>query len=222
MLLGLTSVLATVGLLGPVSQIAPVDGSVMEVVLLIGMAVGVDYSLFYLKREREERAAGRESNAAIEAAAATSGRAVLISGFTVMVAMGGMYLGGISNFASFATGTIMVVAVAMLGSLTVLPATLSKLGHRVEKGRVPFIGRLKNRGGVGIWSRVLDRVLRRPLVSAVLAAGVLVALTVPVLGMQTSLQDDEQQVGPDSREDHEPGRGRLPERGQRRDGRGEG
>jgi RND superfamily putative drug exporter len=188
-LLGLTSVLATVGLLGPVSQIAPVDGSVMEVVLLIGMAVGVDYSLFYLKREREERAAGRESNAAIEAAAATSGRAVLISGFTVMVAMGGMYLGGISNFASFATGTIMVVAVAMIGSLTVLPATLSKLGHRVEKGRVPFIGRLKDRGGVGIWSRVLDRVLRRPLVSAVVAAGVLVALTVPVLGMQTSLED---------------------------------
>jgi uncharacterized membrane protein YdfJ with MMPL/SSD domain len=188
-LLGLTSVLATVGLLGPVSQIAPVDGSVMEVVLLIGMAVGVDYSLFYLKREREERAAGRESNAAIEAAAATSGRAVLISGFTVMVAMGGMYLGGISNFASFATGTIMVVAVAMLGSLTVLPATLSKLGHRVEKGRVPFIGRLKDRGGLGIWSRVLDRVLRRPLISAVLAAGVLVALTVPVLGMQTSLEE---------------------------------
>jgi uncharacterized membrane protein YdfJ with MMPL/SSD domain len=188
-LLGLTSVLATVGLLGPVSQIAPVDGSVMEVVLLIGMAVGVDYSLFYLKREREERAAGRESNAAIEAAAATSGRAVLISGFTVMVAMGGMYLGGISNFASFATGTIMVVAVAMLGSLTVLPATLSKLGHRVEKGRLPFIGRLKDRGGLGIWSRVLDRVLRRPLVSAVLAAGVLVALTVPVLGMQTSLEE---------------------------------
>jgi uncharacterized membrane protein YdfJ with MMPL/SSD domain len=153
------------------------------------MAVGVDYSLFYLKREREERAAGRESNAAIEAAAATSGRAVLISGFTVMVAMGGMYLGGISNFASFATGTIMVVAVAMLGSLTVLPATLSKLGHRVEKGRLPFIGRLKDRGGLGIWSRVLDRVLRRPLVSAVLAAGVLVALTVPVLGMQTSLEE---------------------------------
>ncbi|HMJ95476.1 MAG TPA: MMPL family transporter, partial [Thermoleophilaceae bacterium] len=188
-LLGLTSVLATVGLLGPVSQIAPVNGAVMEVVLLIGMAVGVDYSLFYLKREREERAAGREANAAIEAAAATSGRAVLVSGVTVMVAMGGMYLGGISMFASFATGTIMVVAVAMLGSLTVLPATLSKLGHRVEKGRVPFVGRLRNRGGVGIWSRVLDRVLRRPLISAVLAAGVLVALTVPVLGMQTSLED---------------------------------
>ena len=187
-LLGLTSVLATLGLLGPVSQLAPVDESVMHVVLLVGMAVGVDYSLFYVKREREERAAGRDSNAAIEAAAATSGRAVLISGFTVMVAMAGMYLGGISNFASFATGTIMVVAVAMLGSLTVLPATLSKLGHRVEKGRVPFLGRLRNRvGKAGLWSRLLDRVLRRPLLSAVVAAGVLVALALPTLGMQTSL-----------------------------------
>jgi uncharacterized membrane protein YdfJ with MMPL/SSD domain len=186
-LLGLTAVLATLGLLGPVSQLAPVDASVMHVVLLIGMAVGVDYSLFYIKREREERAAGRDSNAAIEAAAATSGRAVVISGFTVMVAMAGMYLGGISNFASFATGTIIVVAVAVLGSLTVLPATLSKLGHRVEKGRVPFLGRFRNRGGEGIWSRILTRVLRRPLVSAIVSAGVLVALTIPVLGIETSL-----------------------------------
>ncbi|MET0513059.1 MAG: MMPL family transporter [Thermoleophilaceae bacterium] len=187
-LLALTSVAATLGLLGPISQIAPVDGSVMHVVLLVGMAVGVDYSLFYLKREREERAAGRDKDAAIEAAAATSGRAVLISGFTVMVAMAGMYLGGISNFASFATGTIMVVAVAVIGSLTVLPALLSKLGDRVDKGRLPLIGRIKNRvGEAGIWSRILDRVLRRPLLSAVVAASVLVALAVPAIGMQTSL-----------------------------------
>ena len=188
MLLALTSVLATLGLLGPVSQIAPVDQSVMHVVLLVGMAVGVDYSLFYLKREREERAAGREKDAAIEAAAATSGRAVVISGLTVMVAMAGMYLGGISNFASFATGTIMVVAVAVAGSLTVLPAVLSKLGDRVDKGRVPFVGRIKTRmGEAGLWSRFLDRVLRRPLLSALVSAGLLVALAVPALGMQTSL-----------------------------------
>ena len=187
-LLALTSVVATVGLLGPVSQIAPVDGQVMEVVLLVGMAVGVDYSLFFVKRAREERAAGRENDAAIEAAAATSGRAVLISGFTVMVAMAGMYLGGISNFASFATGTIMVVAVAVIGSLTVLPALLSKLGDRVETGRVPLVGRIKNRmGAAGLWSRILDRVLRRPLVSALVATAALVALAVPALGMQTSL-----------------------------------
>jgi uncharacterized membrane protein YdfJ with MMPL/SSD domain len=187
-LLALTSVAATMGLLGPVSQIAPVDGSVMHVVLLVGMAVGVDYSLFYLKRAREERAAGRENDAAIEAAAATSGRAVLISGLTVMVAMAGMYLGGISNFASFATGTIMVVAVAVIGSLTVLPAMLSTLGDRVDRGRVPLVGRIKNRvGEAGLWSRVLDRVLRRPLVSVIVATAVLVALAVPALGMQTSL-----------------------------------
>ncbi len=188
LLLALTSVGATLGLLGPVSQIAPVDQSVMHVVLLVGMAVGVDYSLFYLKRAREERAAGRENDAAIEAAAATSGRAVVISGLTVMVAMAGMYLGGISNFSSFATGTIMVVAVAVIGSLTVLPALLSKLGDKVDRGRVPLVGRIKNRvGEAGIWSRVLDRVLRRPLVSAVVSAGVLVALAVPALGMETSL-----------------------------------
>jgi uncharacterized membrane protein YdfJ with MMPL/SSD domain len=187
-LLALTSVLATLGLLGPISQIAPVDASVMHVVLLIGMAVGVDYSLFYLKREREERAAGREQDAAIEAAAATSGRAVVISGLTVMVAMAGMYLGGISNFASFATGTILVVAVAVIGSLTVLPAVLSKLGDKVDRGRVPLVGRIKSRvGKAGIWSRVLDRVLRRPLLSALVSAGLLVALAVPALGMETSL-----------------------------------
>ena len=188
LLLALTSVGATLGLLGPVSQLAPVDASVMHVVLLIGMAVGVDYTLFYIKREREERAAGRDTDAAIEAAAATSGRAVVISGLTVMVAMAGMYLGGISNFASFATGTIMVVAVAVIGSLTVLPALLSKLGDRVDKGRVPLVSRIKRRvSEVGIWSRILDRVLRRPLLSAVVAAGVLIALAIPALGMQTSL-----------------------------------
>jgi uncharacterized membrane protein YdfJ with MMPL/SSD domain len=191
-LLALTSVGATLGLLGPVSQIAPVDQSVMHVVLLVGMAVGVDYSLFYLKRAREERAAGRENDAAIEAAAATSGRAVVISGLTVMVAMAGMYLGGISNFSSFATGTILVVAVAVIGSLTVLPALLSRLGDNVNRGRVPLVGRIKNRvGEAGIWSRVLDRVLRRPLVSAVVSAGVLVALAVPALGMETSLGGNE-------------------------------
>jgi uncharacterized membrane protein YdfJ with MMPL/SSD domain len=187
-LLALTSVAATMGLLGPVSQIAPVDGQVMHVVLLIGMAVGVDYSLFYMKRAREERAAGRDNDAAIEAAAATSGRAVVISGLTVMVAMAGMYLGGISNFASFATGTIMVVAVAVIGSLTVLPALMSKLGNRADRGRVPLVGRIKRRADeLGLWSRVLDRVLRRPLVSALVSAGVLVALAVPAIGMETSL-----------------------------------
>ena len=104
LLLAITGVLATFGLIGPLSQIAPVEESIKNVVLLLGLAVGVDYSLFYLRRVREERAAGRSNQAAIEAAAATSGRAVLISGFTVMTAMAGMYLAGAPTFTAWATG----------------------------------------------------------------------------------------------------------------------
>jgi uncharacterized membrane protein YdfJ with MMPL/SSD domain len=188
LLLALSGVAATIGLLGPVSQIAPVDEAVNSVILLIGLAVGVDYSLFYLRREREERAAGRGEQASLEAAAATSGRAVLISGFTVIIAMAGMYLAGAPTFQSFATGTILVVAVSVVGSLTVLPAILSKLGDRVEKGRVPLVGRLKARAARSqIWPRTVDRVLRHPLRSALISGGLLVALALPTFAMNTSV-----------------------------------
>ena len=143
LLLGLTAVLGTLGLVSLVSQVVPMSESTSALVLLIGLAVGVDYSMFYLKREREERAAGRSEVAALEAAAATSGHSVLVSGVTVIVAMSGMLLTRDATFASFGIATMMVVAVAMLGSLTVLPAVLSKLGDRVDRGRVPFIGRLR-------------------------------------------------------------------------------
>ena len=138
-ILALTAVLATIGLIGMLSHVSPVDSSINEVILLIGLAVGVDYSMFYLRREREERESGRSEEASLAAAAATSGRAVLVSGLTVMVAMAGMYFGGAPTFTSFATGTIIVVAVAVVGSLTVLPALLAWLGDRVEKGGVPII-----------------------------------------------------------------------------------
>ena len=187
LLLALTAVFATMSLVALPSQIIPMNESISEVILLIGLAVGVDYSLFYLRREREERAAGRSQGAALEAAAATSGRAVLISGITVMIAMAGMFLSGDKTFMSFAVGTMMVVAVAMIGSLTVLPALLSKLGDRVEKGRVPFLHRLRrNDGDSRVWGAILTRVLRRPVVSAAAAAAVLVALTVPALSLTTA------------------------------------
>jgi RND superfamily putative drug exporter len=187
LLLGITSVIATMGLIAFASKVVPMSKDVMEVVLLIGLAVGVDYALFYIRREREERRAGRSERASLEAAAATSGRAVLISGMTVLIAMAGMLFSGDQDFKSFAVGTMIVVAVAMLGSLTVLPAVLSKLGDRVEKGRIPFVHRLRrNKGESRVWGAVLDRVLRRPLVSAVAAGAVLVALAVPALGMHTS------------------------------------
>ena len=162
------------------------DESISSVVLLIGLAVGVDYALFYIRREREERAAGRSEEAALEAAAATSGRAVLVSGFTVIAAMAGMYLGGAPTFVSFATGTILVVAIAVLGSLTVLPAVLSKLGDRVNKGRIPFLKPEKRTGEPRVWSWILTRVLKRPLASVIAAAAVLVVLAIPVLHIHTA------------------------------------
>ena len=187
-ILALSGVLATIGLLGPISQIVPMDGSSSSVILLIGLAVGVDYALFYIRREREERAAGRSEEAALEAAAATSGRAVLISGLTVMISMAGMYLAGAQTFSSIATGTILVVAISVIGSVTVLPAILSKLGDRVNRGRVPFLGRRRRDAGESrVWGAVLDRVLKRPLASALVAGALLAALTVPVLGLHTAL-----------------------------------
>ena len=188
MLLGLTAVGGTLGLIGLVSQLLPMDGAISSVVLLIGLAVGVDYSLFYLRREREERAAGAGEEAALHAAAATSGRAILISGFTVMIAMAGMFFAGSRVFTSFAVGTIMVVAVAMLGSLTVLPAMMSALGTRVDKGRIPLLHRLRRGTGESrLWNLVLAPVMRWPGIAAAISATALVALALPVLHMQTAL-----------------------------------
>src|SRR5213078_3158388 len=143
LLLALTAIFATFGLVALPSHLLPLAQEAFAIVLLIGLAVGVDYSMFYLRREREERVRGRDEESALEIAAATSGRAVLVSGLTVMIAMAGMYLGGAPTFRSFATGTILVVAVALVGSLTVLPAVLSKLGDNIERARVPFIGKRK-------------------------------------------------------------------------------
>jgi RND superfamily putative drug exporter len=187
LLLALTSVLAAIGLLALPSKVLPMDDAVNAVVLLIGLAVGVDYSMFYLKRAREERAAGRTECASIEAAAATSGRSVLISGFTVIVAMAGMFISGDKTFEGFAAATMLVVATSVIGSLTVLPALLSKLGDRVNKGRVPFLRSPDQRVGESrFWGAIVGRVLRRPLVSGILAAAVLIALAVPALRLQTT------------------------------------
>jgi uncharacterized membrane protein YdfJ with MMPL/SSD domain len=189
LLLGATAVMGTIGLLGSVSQIHALSDQVSSVVLLVGLAVGVDYVMFYLRREMEERDAGRGPEAALEAAAATSGRAVLISGFTVMAAMAGMFLAGNAVFVSFGIGTILVVAVAVLGSVTVLPAMLAFLSRKgwTEKGRVPWIAkrRHRTRGESRVWGAVIDRVLKRPIVAVVLAGGLLVALTIPAFSMHT-------------------------------------
>jgi RND superfamily putative drug exporter len=193
LLLALTAVFAAFGLAALPSHVLPLAQEAPAVVLLIGLAVGVDYSMFYLRREREERAAGRSPEAALEAAAATSGRSVLISGFTVMAAMAGLFLTGDATFASFGYATILVVAIAMLGSLTVLPALLSKLGDRVDSLRVPHIGRRRRvAGSSGAWGRIVDAVLRRPVLSVVLAGGLLLALAIPALQLRMAT------AGPDT------------------------
>jgi uncharacterized membrane protein YdfJ with MMPL/SSD domain len=189
LLLALTAVFATFGLIAIPSHLVPVAMEAQAMVLLIGLAVGVDYSMFYLKRERQERAAGRSREAALAAAAATSGRSVLISGLTVMVAMAGMFLTGDETFASLAVATILVVAVAVLGSLTVLPALLSTLGDKVDRARVPLVGRLRRDDGEGrFWGAIVDRVLRRPALSAAVAGGLLLALAAPALQLRIAAQ----------------------------------
>jgi RND superfamily putative drug exporter len=190
LLIGITSVMAALGLVAIPSQLLPIDDNLAAVILLIGLAVGVDYSLFYLRREREERSRGFSEGASLEAAAATSGRAVLISGMTVIVAMAGMLISGDKSFISFAEGAILVVAIAMFASLTVLPAMLSWLGDRVEKGRIPVLsGRRRAAHESHFWSRLTSRVMRHPIWALALAGGLLVALAIPALQMKSVTSD---------------------------------
>ncbi|MGW6014376.1 MMPL family transporter [Streptomyces sp. NPDC055210] len=192
-LLALSSVGAAIGLSALASQLVPATDVLDSVILLIGMAVGVDYSLFYLRRDREERALGRNRADAVEIAAATSGHAVVVSGLAVSVAMCGMFVSDSSTFHSLAIGAILVVAVAVLGSVTVLPALLAGLGSRLERPRVPLIWRLTadRRGGEGrFWPVVLRPALRRPAATLTLSVVALLALAAPATGMKLKLLDD--------------------------------
>ncbi|MFC5634912.1 MMPL family transporter [Streptomyces bullii] len=196
-LLAITAIMATMGLMGVVSHVVPMTDAANSVMLLVGMAVGVDYCLFYLRREREEREAGRDPRTALRIAAATSGRAIVVSGITVCVAMAGMLFTGIAEFEAMGLASLMVVAVAMVGSVTVLPALLSLLGERVEKGRLPFLRRRRN-GGSGesrFWTAVLRGVLAKPVLSVVVAAGALLAVAAPALGMKTQNLTLDQEFG---------------------------
>jgi uncharacterized membrane protein YdfJ with MMPL/SSD domain len=188
LLLGLSAVFATLGLIAIPSQLVPLGDDVSSIILLIGLAVGVDYTLFYLRREREERAKGASKLEAIHTAAATSGRAVLVSGFTVIAAMAGMFFAGDNEFTQLGVGSIMVVGVAMMGSVTVVPAMLSLFGDKVGKGRIPFLHRLRRADGESrLWNAVLTRVLKRPALSAIAATALLVVLALPALNMRAVL-----------------------------------
>jgi RND superfamily putative drug exporter len=190
-LLAMSAVGAAFGLSALVSHFVPAVDSVNSMVVLMGMAVGVDYSLFYLKREREERQKGASHTSAVEIAAATSGHSVVVSGIAVIVSMAGLYLTNDAVFASLATGSVIVVAVAVLGSLTVLPALLAKLGRRVDRPRVPLLWRLTNRTGPPrVWPRLLRPALRYPLVTLLVSVAALGALALPALDMKLKSTSD--------------------------------
>ena len=185
LLLAATAVMTAISLLAIPGQWLPVGSSTSEVVLIIGMAVGIDYSLFYLRREREERANGAGTAEALRIAAGTSGRAIVVSGLTVMIALAGLFLTGYAVFTGIAIGTIAVVGVAVVGSLTVLPALLSWLGRWADRGRIPVLGRRRTAARPSrLWAALVRRVVARPVVWGSVAALAMIALAVPGLGMR--------------------------------------
>ena len=184
LLLAGTAVTSAISLLAIPSRWLPIGSTTSSIVLLVGMAVGIDYSLFYLRRTREERAAGHDTREALRIAAATSGRAIVVSGLTVMISLAGLFLTGIDVFSGVAVGTILVVGIAVLGSLTFLPAILSMLGTWTDRGRIPFLGRRRTAARASaFWGLLARAVVRRPLVLGGLAAAALIAAAVPVLSL---------------------------------------
>jgi RND superfamily putative drug exporter len=188
LLLALSSIAAAVGLSMVVSHVSPDAGVGTNVILMIGLAVGVDYTLFYLKREREERAraGGRlSSEALVELAAATSGRAVVVSGLAVVASTATLYLASDVIFSSLATGTIVVVLVAVASSLTVLPALLVRLGKRAER-RAARGKAARGRGESGgrLWTALLKPASRHPLATLCVSVLALLALVTPLAGLK--------------------------------------
>ncbi|HUN34392.1 MAG TPA: MMPL family transporter [Trebonia sp.] len=183
-LLAVTALTAAIGLLTVFSHLLPVGQAAFEVMVIVGMAVGVDYSLFYLRREREERAAGKSFAEALRIAARTSGRTILVSGLTVMAALAGLFIVGISVPTGMALGAISAVGIAVIGSLTVLPALLAWLGPKADAGRIPFLGRRRAAARPSrFWAGLARRVVARPLAWGGVAALALLALAVPAAGM---------------------------------------
>ncbi|WP_327258022.1 MMPL family transporter [Streptomyces sp. NBC_01244] len=189
-LISLVSVIAAMGFLTFFGKWIAIGDSTPSVVLLIGMAVGVDYSLFYLRRAREERAAGRDNETALIIAGRTSGKAVVVSGLTVMIALAGLLFTGIETFTGMTIGTIAVVGIAMLGAVTALPAVLAWLGERVDNWKVPWLGARRTEvKDSRVWASVVRQVVKAPVLWAAVGTGVLVLLAVPALGMKLSDPD---------------------------------
>ena len=215
LVLAVTSLLAAFGFLGLYSQtISSVSPNATQLIVLIGLAVAVDYSLFMVTRFRTERRHGRAVSVAIEVASSTAGRAVFFSGLAVMISLAGLLTLGIPLFTSMAVGTIGVVLVSVVGSLTFLPATLAILGDRVNLGRpaswIPWLmtrlpgtgvrargraaldwlrSRAQREEGSGVWAWLVTRVMARPIPMMVASGVLLLALALPILQLRIGVTD---------------------------------
>ena len=178
----IASIVVALAVVAGIGQAFVLNFIVVNVLVMMGLAVGIDYSLFVVSRFREERRAGLAVGDAVAVAGATANRAVLFSGATVVLALVGMFLVPHTIFRSIAVGAIAVVLVSVLAALTLLPAALAVLGDRIERLRVPLLGR---RAGAGLWSRVAAVALRRPGRSLAAGVAVLVALALPYAGIET-------------------------------------
>ncbi len=215
LVLAVTSLVAAFGMLGIYSQlVGPVSPNATQLIVLIGLAVAVDYSLFMITRFRVERRAGRDRAKAIEVSSSTAGRAVFFSGLAVMISLAGLITLGVSLFTSMAIGTISVVFVSVVGSLTFLPATLSILGDKVDVGRPAAwlprlaaalpLGPVSRRGrsamawlddraarqeGSGFWGRLVTRVMAHPVPMTIASVVLLLVIASPVLQLRTGITD---------------------------------
>ncbi len=189
LVLAITALLGAFGIVGIFSQaVEPVSPYAGQVIVLIGLAVAIDYSLFMITRFRSERQAGRDRLAAIEVASSTAGRAVFFSGIAVMISLAGLFLIPVAVFQTMAIGTIAVILVSVLGSLVFLPAVLAILGDGVNRGAIPVLAHRRGDGG-GAWARIVHAVMNRPIVAALAATAVLLALAAPVTQLRLGEPD---------------------------------
>jgi uncharacterized membrane protein YdfJ with MMPL/SSD domain len=187
LMLAIASIVVALALVALLAQVYDLSVFTQNMLIGMGLALGIDYSLFTLSRYREERLQEREKLDAIATAGATAGRAVLFSGIAFVLAMLGLLLVPSTIFRSLAAGAILVGIVSMAAALTLLPAVLALLGDRVNALRIPFFGRAAEQAGREgrVWGAIVARVMRRPVASLVLAAGLLLALAAPVLALDT-------------------------------------
>ena len=188
-ILAIFAIAVALGVSALIGQVFQLNFFVVNMIVMIGLAVGIDYSLFVVSRYREERARGLSKLEAISTSGATASRTVFFSGLTIVLALLGMLIVPATIFKSLALGAILVVIFSVLASLTLLPAVLSLMGDKVNSLRVPFIQRAQSRYDEGrrggFWDWVARGVMRRPVISLVVTAGVLVAVSVFSLQLNT-------------------------------------